>query len=53
MLETFIHWFSVGIGLVVGILTASVAVGLLVILFIIISIPVFNYFYDKYHKGKE
>lgn len=53
MLDVFIHWFTIGIGLVVGILTAAVGVGLLVTLFIIISILVFNYFYYKYHKGEK
>lgn len=53
MLDLIIHWFTAGIGLTIGLLTAAVAVGLLVTLFIIISIVVFNYFYDKYHEGKE
>lgn len=52
MLETFIHWFTVGIGLVIGILSAVVGISLLVMLGAIIYVVIANYYYDKEHKER-
>ncbi|MDG6310816.1 hypothetical protein P9Z71_11460 [Glaesserella parasuis] len=53
MLETFIHWFTVGIGLVIGILSAVAGIWLVVMLFAIIFVVIADYFYDRYHKEEK
>lgn len=52
MLDTFIHWFTVGIGLVIGILGAVVGISLLFILCAIIYVVIADYYYDKNHKER-
>lgn len=52
MLETFIHWFSVGIGLVIGILSAVAGITLLVMLCASIYVVITNYYYDKNPKER-